>query len=425
MSFYTNIRTTVLDNGLTVITAQRQTHSSLVAVAVNAGSSDENDVKQGTAHFLEHMMFNGTSNREDSFAISSEIESLGSSFNAYTSARHTVYFVEGLGKFVDNSLDLLTDMVTNIAFNKIEKERDVILQEFAMTQTNGGKMVYNGLKAAAYPGSALGRETLGTEETITNINVEDDLAVYHKANYFTQNMIVFCGGNVDHDEFVKKVKASHVMKLPQGQKVPTEKAEYVGGTVVIPSPPKGSVKGRIAFPVKRDERVLSYLLTDVLSGGMSSPLFVEVREKLGLCYHVSAHYSNDTELFVIAFETTKKNLKKCFIAIGKTLRTIAENGITDADWTLAKNKALVEISKVDEEYGELMQFVLADMFDEGRSYDNVGGILEEAERTSREQVQAFHNDLINRKPSISLYGDMNKKIIDNYDLPGEWLVGKE
>lgn len=198
-------KTSVLPNGLTVASELMPgTKTATVGVWINAGSRGDTNANSGTAHFLEHIAFKGTSKRSQ-YSLELEIEDLGSQINAYTSRENTVYYTKCLARDLDQNIDILSDLLTNSKLDKqaIEKERPVILQESDEVDKMYDEVVFDHLHEIVYPRQPLGRTILGPREKIRTIS-RDDLRQYIKTNYRGDRMALVGSGCVDHDELVKK-----------------------------------------------------------------------------------------------------------------------------------------------------------------------------------------------------------------------------
>lgn len=197
-------KTTVLPNGLTVASeAMPGTKTATVGMWINAGSRGDTNANSGTAHFLEHLAFKGTSKRSQ-YSLELEIEDLGSQINAYTSRENTVYYTKCLARDLEQNIDILSDLLTKSKLEKqaIEKERPVILQESDEVDKMFDEVVFDHLHEIVYEHQPLGRTILGPREKIRTISRED-LLNYIKTNYKGDRMALVGAGCVDHDELVK------------------------------------------------------------------------------------------------------------------------------------------------------------------------------------------------------------------------------
>ncbi|KAI0231871.1 Mitochondrial-processing peptidase subunit beta [Massospora cicadina] len=229
---------TVLPNGLTVAT---QTHpgaqTATVGVMIDAGSRAENAKNNGTAHFLEHMAFKGTSSRSQA-DIELQIENMGAHLNAYTSREQTVYYAKCFKDDVAKSIDILSDILQNSTFDAqaVERERDVILTEQVEVEKNIEELVFDHLHATAFQGHPLGRTILGPKDNIRSITAKD-LRAYIGANYAPERVVVAGAGAVSHQRLVE-LATRYFSNLPapnspEGLSAVKTKPTFVGSEVRI------------------------------------------------------------------------------------------------------------------------------------------------------------------------------------------------
>src|SRR5215211_8470824 len=191
-------RQTVLDNGLRVVTSTLpHTHSASISFFIGAGSRYEYDEQAGVSHFLEHMLFKGTRRRPTAREISEEIEGIGGVMNAGTDKELTVYWAKVGDHRFAATLDILADSLLNSLLDptQLEKERDVILEELAMTEDSPADMVNILIDEVVWPQQPLGRDTGGTPDSVKAIK-RDDVIEYMQKLYVPQNTVVAIAGNV-------------------------------------------------------------------------------------------------------------------------------------------------------------------------------------------------------------------------------------
>lgn len=222
-----------LSNGLTVAT---ETHphaqTATVGVWIDAGSRAETDKTNGTAHFLEHMAFKGTSRRTQ-HSLELEVENIGAHLNAYTSREQTVYYAKSFRKDVPVAVDIISDILQNskLENSAIERERDVILREQQEVDKQLEEVVFDHLHAVAFQGQPLGRTILGPKENILSIK-RDDLASYIKTNYTADRMVLVGTGGVEHAALVKLAE-KHFSSLPVSPKpIPLGRLSHAKPTFV-------------------------------------------------------------------------------------------------------------------------------------------------------------------------------------------------
>ncbi len=281
-----------LSNGLRVLTAPME-HAKSVAcfVMLAAGSRYEDASNRGIAHFAEHMFFKGTERRPSSRDLTSLVDGIGGEFNAFTSKEYTGYYIRCAGEERDTALDVLVDMVRNSKFDaeEVQREKGVILEEMNMyfdTPRDYIGSVYEELMFGANP---LGWETLGTKETIQSATRET-FTDYVGHWYTPDRMVVGVAGMVGNDlqptleRLLGDLTGEARADLP-----PAEIDRAPGAHVRVHH--KDSDQAQIclgvpSYPIDHPDRYGLQLLATVLGTGMSSRLFLEVRERRGLAYYV-------------------------------------------------------------------------------------------------------------------------------------------
>lgn len=231
--------TTTLKNGLTVATQYSPyAQTSTVGVWIDAGSRAETAETNGTAHFLEHLAFKGTSKRTQ-HQLELEIENMGGHLNAYTSRENTVYFAKALNEDVPQCVDILQDILQNSKLEEaaIERERDVILRESEEVEKQVEEVVFDHLHATAYQGQSLGRTILGPRENIRDIT-RTELANYVKNNYTADRMVLAGAGGIPHQQLVEMADR-YFSKLPSkspetsAYALSKKKPDFIGSDVRI------------------------------------------------------------------------------------------------------------------------------------------------------------------------------------------------
>ena len=229
-------RVTTLDNGLRVATEDTGLQTATVGLFIDAGSRWENAETNGTAHFLEHMIFKGTSNRTQP-QLEKEIENMGAHLNAYTSREHTVYFTKSLSVDIPQCVDVLADILTNplLPEEALERERGVILREMEEVEKNVEEVIFDYLHETAFQGSSLAYSILGPTKNINKIS-RRDLKHYITTHYHPARIVLAGAGGVDHDELVK-LGERHLGRLGREMSIDSfpdlEPAFYVGSEIRV------------------------------------------------------------------------------------------------------------------------------------------------------------------------------------------------
>jgi processing peptidase subunit beta len=192
LAAYPATKISTLPNGIRVATESTSAQTATVGVWIDAGSRFESAENNGVAHFLEHMIFNGTARRTRS-ALMQEVENIGGHLNAYTGREQTVFYAKVFKQDVGQAMDILSDILQNSKFEQhaIEMERGTILRELQEVEANNVELLFDYLHYTAYRGTALGRTILGSRENILKINRDDLLR--HIKSYYTGPRLVICG----------------------------------------------------------------------------------------------------------------------------------------------------------------------------------------------------------------------------------------
>jgi predicted Zn-dependent peptidase len=291
----------VLSNGLRVLTAPLDHAQSVTCyIMLAAGSRYENEANRGIAHFAEHMFFKGTERRPTAKDIALEVDRFGGEFNAFTSKEYTGYYIRCAGEQRDQALDVLVDMIRNSKFDReeLEREKGVIIEEMNMyfdTPRDYVSSVYDELLFGDNP---LGWETLGTKETIT-ATTRETFIDYLTSWYKPARMVVGVAG-MTGDDLLPRLEELLGDIDPGDTGRPEPAAIEHSPTPKVRIHAKDSDQANVclgvpSYPIDHPDRYALQLLGTVLGTGMSSRLFLEVRERRGLAYYVYAVNSSYTD----------------------------------------------------------------------------------------------------------------------------------
>jgi len=289
---------TVLLSGLRVVTEHLPAVRSVaLGIWVGVGSRDEDHAHAGATHYLEHLLFKGTS-RRSALEISSAMDAVGGEMNAFTAKEYTCYYARVLDADLPLAVDVLSDMVTSslITPKDVDAERTVVLDEIAMNDDDPTDTVHEAFSAQLFGDTPLGRPILGTTNSINAIT-RDQIFEHYQARYTPEHLVVAAAGNLDHDTVVELVRRAFGPALgqPAEPAAPRLNGSHPGlgaragtGTRLITRPIEQAnlVLGCEALARTDERRFALGVLNAALGGGMSSRLFQEVREKRGLAYSV-------------------------------------------------------------------------------------------------------------------------------------------
>ena len=345
LTFMFNVEKKVLDNGLRVVLVPMPNSEAVtIQVLVGVGSKNETKEINGISHFLEHMFLKGTLRRPNPGDIHAEIDKIGASHNASTSLELTDFYIKSSAKDFDVGLDIISDIILNPLFNgeEIEKERGVILQEISMYEDMPPEKVLRSLIGVMYGDQPMGRETLGTKESVEKINKKDILK-YRNDNYTPGNSVIVVAGGIDKDSAFEKIKSAFSEM---------EKKSSSNGFEFFDSQLKPGIKifdkkidqshfaiGTKAFNMFDEKKYALSILSTVLGEKFSSRLFTEIREKLGLAYYVGSTtwlLLKDGILFIRA-GVSHNNLEKAVKKIIEIIIDIRNNSVTKKELEEAKS----------------------------------------------------------------------------------------
>ena len=335
---------TTLDNGLRIVTSEMPyTRAVSICVYIGVGSRYETDEQAGVSHYIEHMVFKGTERRPEPQMISGEIEGTGGVINAGTEHELTVIWCKVALPHFESSLDLMLDVVRNSVFepDAIENERMVVIEELNMINDYPNYKVDALIDEMLWPDHPLGRDIAGSRETVSAIT--QDMLLEHVRSYYTPtNTVISVAGNINHDHVVSLIEG-----MCEGWRSTEKKAwaPFEGDQ----SAAKSRLEYRrteqthlsIAVPgvslVDPDRYVLD-LISTMLGEGMSSRLFIEVREKRGLAYDVHsgvAHFM-DTGAFVVSAGVDPKRVYDAIQTILDQVGSFRQ-GVPEEELEKAKN----------------------------------------------------------------------------------------
>lgn len=317
--------------------------SASIGFWVGTGSVDEPAPQAGASHFLEHLLFKGTEERS-ARSIAVAIDSVGGDMNAYTTKEYTTFYVRLLADDADMGVQLLCDIIWSPAFRpeEFESERQVILEEILMHADEPADLVHDVLASAMFPEHALGREVLGSSESVSAMS-PSQVAAFHHHHYRPGNIVVAAAGAVDHDRICAMVQealgsrpavpaggapARTAPSRPAVRRVDVQRdTEQAHVIVAVPGPLRGD-----------EERHAVGIVEHVLGGGMSSRLFQSIREERGLAYSVYAYRLGFQHAGAVAvYAGTSPDQAPTVVGlIEEEMERVAASGITEEEFEAAR-----------------------------------------------------------------------------------------
>jgi predicted Zn-dependent peptidase len=337
-----------LKNGMHAIVVPMKGSASMTLMVLSrVGSRYESRETNGASHFIEHLMFKGTKRRPNAQSISRELDRYGADYNAFTSKDMTAYYIKMDSAKTGLAVDMLHDMLFHSKYDpkEIDRERNVIIEEIKMYEDNPRAHIEDMLEEALFPDSTLGWNIAGPRDVIRKITPKR-LTGYRDAYYIPSRMCVVASGNVPADIWNLLDKTFGKVKEPAR---PADRA-------FVPFVPPAKRDKPVAYQEKETEQTqlsmafhglslpdtrlpVANLLGTILGGSMSSRLFVEVREKRGLCYNISAGHQamEDTGLFSISIGLDHARVEEALKMIWTELRKISTKPVSADELRRAKD----------------------------------------------------------------------------------------
>ncbi len=338
-----NIRKEVLPNGLTVITeGMDHVRSVSVGIWIKSGSRREPAKTNGITHFIEHMLFKGTTSRtaED---IARQVDSIGGHLDAFTAKECVCYNTKVLDDHVPIVMDILGDLVLHPRFDDADltKERGVILEELKMDEDNPDHLVHEIFTQNFWKGHAIGRPILGTRETIGGLDRNTLFDYYHRC-YEPRNMLVSVAGHLDHENIVGLVDRTFGALKPRRREKPGPRPSTHSKIALRHKKHLEQVHiclGVPSYPLPHERRYACYIMNTILGGGMSSRLFQNIRERQGLAYAVFSELNpcSDTGCLTIYAGTSRESANRVVESIMKEFRDLKENQVSTEELRRAKD----------------------------------------------------------------------------------------
>jgi predicted Zn-dependent peptidase len=326
-----------------VTAAMPERLSASLVFMFGGGSRLEDERHAGVSHFIEHLFFKGTQKRPTSKEIADAIEGIGGFINASTDKELTAYWTRVPAEHLELGLDVLIDIVSNSKLSPadVERERTVILEELRMYQDQPQEYVQNLFEEIMWPDHPLGRDIAGTDESIARLT-RDDILEYANAHYRQPNLVMGAAGAMDEEKMLSLVGNSlRLPAEPDGQMVPQPPPELVGPRVLLRR--RRTEQAHICLGVRalnylHPDRYTLDLMNTVLGEGMSSRLFLNIRERLGLAYdvHSFTQKHRDTGMLGVYLGVDPKNAVEAVRAVIAEMEKLCDQELTEEELGRAK-----------------------------------------------------------------------------------------
>lgn len=355
-----------LKNGLHVITVKRDTQIASINIGINVGSCDEKVEEKGISHFIEHMLFKGTLNRNNE-ELNCELESLGGEYNAYTDYGTTVYTISCLGEEIKNGIKLLADMIVNPAFDEkeIAKERGVILAEIRSAKDDVEDLSFKKVNEFAFTKGPLKYDVTGLEENVKRFK-SSDIKSFYKRYYIPRNAVVTLVSSLDHNEALNLIEEEFknwegftdieretLIERNREGIFTTTKKEIEQSTIVYLY---------TFYDLTKEDELPLRILNHRLGESANSLLFREIRENRGLAYDIYTHLDMTEEVKTLYIYTAVSNedLNETKKAIDELIESLINGDIVigERDLSIMKKVHKTAVISTLEDSSELCNYIL-------------------------------------------------------------------
>jgi predicted Zn-dependent peptidase len=349
-----------LDNGVRLVHHRIPGMVAHCGLVINTGSRDEKHEEHGIAHFIEHMLFKGTTKRK-AYHILSRLEDVGGELNAYTTKEETAVHASFLKDDYARAVEIISDISFNSLFpeKEIAKEKDVVIEEINSYLDNPAELIFDDFEELVFSGQPIGRNILGSPESVKSFS-HKTISGFISREYNTNEMVFCSVGNIENEKLLKLFETNFgsIVKSP----INTRKAirwQYKPATVTkkMDTFQNHCIIGNIAFDLKDDRRMGMFLLNNILGGqGLNSRLNLSLREKNGLAYNVESGYNPyfDTGIFSIYFGTDSQYLEKSTNLVMAELKKLRNTKMGTIQLTKAKNQIKGYLARGFENHENLM-----------------------------------------------------------------------
>lgn len=354
------MQTFVLKNGIRIIHQETNSPVSHFGVLINTGSRDEEAEEQGIAHFIEHVIFKGTTTRK-AFHILNRIEDVGGELNAYTTKEETAVYATFLSEYYQRSMELIADILINSTFpaKELEREKEVVIEEINSYKDSPSELIFDEFEEILFNGHPIARNILGTPELIKTFSRENILK-FMDENYHTDQIVLSSVGSIPMTKFIRLAEKffGHIPEKLRTRKR-SDVYNYRPETRIVQKDTFQAhcIIGNIAPNIFSPKRMSMVLLNNILGGqSMNSRLNMALRERNGMAYNVESGYTGyfDTGEFSVYFGTDKENLDQAQALVYKELQKMKEQQMGVVQLSRAKKQLIGQLAISTENREDLM-----------------------------------------------------------------------
>lgn len=404
-----NLNQHTLSNGLRIIQVPSPTPVAYCGFAIDAGTRDETSGEQGMAHFVEHLIFKGTTKRK-AWHILNRMERVGGDLNAFTNKEETIIYTAFLAEHFARAVELLADIVFHSTFpkNEIAKEVDVILDEIQSYEDSPSDLIFDDFENLIFKGHSLGRNILGDPNLLKTFG-SDDALNWTRRFYKPSNMVFFFYGNVDFRHLVRCVE-KYVGEIPdsKAEKLYVPLPDYLPERRVIHRDTHQAhvMIGCRSYDAHNEKRTGLYLLNNILGGpGMNSRLNIALREHRGLVYSVESNLTSytDTGVFSIYFGCDPKDVDTCLTLVEKELKRLCMARLTDSQLAATKKQIIGQIAVASDNF-ENLALDMGKTFLHYNRYESQEEVFQRIEALSADCLMEVANEIFDEhRRSVLIY----------------------
>jgi predicted Zn-dependent peptidase len=410
-----SVKRTVHSSGLRIVTEEvPSVRSAAVGIWVNVGSRDEAPATAGASHFLEHLLFKGTTSRT-ALEISSSIESVGGEMNAFTSKEYTCFYARVIDTDLPMAIDVVSDLITSsiVTALDVDAERKVVLEEIAMRDDDPSDLVHDLFSDTYYGDTPIGRPILGTIKSINEMS-RNTVFNYYKKKYKPSDLVVAVAGNIKHKRVVAMVEEAlsrdnflDIAGTPNIRpNTPIKRGPQTPVGLMYRKTEQAHMLYGMEGVARADERRFAMgVLSAALGGGMSSRLFQEIREKRGLAYSVYAYSQQFAGSGTLGFYAGCNPTKAVEVVeiIREVLSDVADNGMTHEEIERAKGAVRGSLVLSQEDSGSRMSRIGKNEIVYGQVMD-FDDILKAISRVSAQDIREIAGEYLTKTPTLALVG---------------------
>ena len=389
-----------LENGIRIVHKKTDRAVAHCGLIIKGGSRDEMENEQGLAHFIEHVIFKGTSKRK-AFHILSRMEDVGGEINAFTTKEETCIHSSFIPKYYERSLELLSDIIFNSNFPKkeLEKEKTVVLDEINYYKDNPSELIFDEFEEQVFSNHSLGKNILGTPKHINSFN-KRMINDFINRNYLTHEMVISSVGDITMEKLISLVE-KHFAHIPKSQTNRSQLAFSNYQKKEITTNKKGfqshCIIGNEAYGIKHPKKTPLTLLNNILGGpGMNSRLNLAIREKYGFTYSIESNYTpySDTGIFSVYLASDRDKINRSIKLTKRELIKLCEKPLGTLQLKKAKQQLIGQIA-IGQENDVNLMLSLGKSVLLYNKVDTFEIVKEKVEAVSSSQILEVANEIFN------------------------------